>query len=70
MNGKRELSCLDTTWLVSDARDRPLTPGEMASLEAHIATCVPCQAARKQFEVLFRGMEALLHGADGTEPSA
>jgi hypothetical protein len=69
MKGTRDLSCIDTTWLVSDARERPLTPDEIASLQAHIAACRHCQGARQQFEVLFRGIEALLRADDGAEYS-
>lgn len=58
----RALTCRDTTVLVSDARDRPLTAGELADLHGHLIGCVRCQAAREQFEILFRGIERYLHG--------
>lgn len=58
----RELSCRDTTVLVSDGRDRPLTAEELADLRAHLTGCVRCQAAREQFEILFRGIGRYLHG--------
>lgn len=51
--------CRDTTWLVSDGRDRELTEEENAQLAAHIASCSMCQGASRQFAVLFRGIDAL-----------
>lgn len=66
MSKKPPLTCLDTTWLVSDARERALTDDELEALETHIATCAPCQSAKVQFEVLFRGLEAMLRA--GGEP--
>ena len=50
MTEKGKVTCRDTTWLVSDARDRPLTEGERASLADHIAECSLCQGASKQFK--------------------
>lgn len=58
----RTLSCRDTTVLVSDGRDRRLSPEELADLRGHLTSCVRCQAAREQFEILFRGIERYLHG--------
>ncbi|MEZ5447257.1 MAG: zf-HC2 domain-containing protein [Gammaproteobacteria bacterium] len=58
----RALSCRDTTVLVSEGRDRPLTKAELADLRGHLTGCVRCQAAREQFEILFRGIERYLHG--------
>lgn len=66
MSKSKSLTCLDTTWLVSDARERALTSEEADALEAHIATCIPCQGASQQFEVLFTGLKAMLRA--GGEP--
>mgnify|MGYP000636141681 CR=1 FL=1 len=62
--------CRDTTWLVSESRDRPLTSSEMEQLAAHIAGCPMCQGAKQQFDVMFRGIDALLKDrhSDGTPP--
>jgi hypothetical protein len=56
------LTCRDTTWLVSDARDRPLLEAEKMALAEHIATCVLCQGASEQFGVLFRQIGLYLKG--------
>jgi Putative zinc-finger len=69
------VSCRDTTVLVSDARERALTAEELTELRSHLRWCVRCQAAREQFEILFRGIERYLHGdvpdpAVGTEPGS
>lgn len=56
------ISCRDTTVLVSDGRDRPLTAEELADLRGHLTGCVRCQAARGQFEILFHGIDRYLHG--------
>ena len=62
MTDKGKVTCRDTTWLVSDARDRPLTESEQASLADHIAECSLCQGASKQFGALFREVGAYLQG--------
>lgn len=53
------LSCRATTYLVSEARDRDLTPQELASLQAHIDGCPHCQIASRQFENVFSQIEDL-----------
>lgn len=61
MNSKaNDLTCEDTTWLVSDSRERELTETEKRDLESHIEDCELCQGASKQFGVLFRQVEAFL----------
>jgi len=50
----KDITCKDTTWLVSDACERPLTEQERADLLNHISECALCQGASTQFEVLFR----------------
>ncbi len=54
------LVCRDTTWLVSESRERTLTDAETAALAAHIRICPMCKCASQQFELLFRGLDALL----------
>lgn len=52
------LTCRDTTWLVSDARERALTSEEREALKAHVDKCAYCSRASVQFEMLFRQLEA------------
>ena len=53
----RPIACRDTTWLVSDSRERSLIDEEQASLDEQISTCGLCKGASKQFEVMFRQLE-------------
>lgn len=53
------LSCRDTTWLVSEARDRRLSAGEREGLHRHLATCAHCQLAAQQFRALFAQLDEL-----------
>jgi len=54
------LTCRDTTWLVSSARDQPLTPDEARQLAAHLAGCAACRIASTQFMQLFAQLDAVL----------
>ena len=63
MIDKGKVTCRDTNWLVSDARDRPLSEREQAALAEHIADCSLCQGASKQFAALFKQVGAYLKGA-------
>ena len=56
----KKLTCRDTTWLVSGARDGALQPHELAALDAHLAGCSACRTARQQFEQLFSQLDTLL----------
>lgn len=56
-NKAKEISCRDTTWLVSDARERDLTAEEKRDLAHHIESCELCQGASRQFDVLFRKLK-------------
>ena len=60
MNDRGPITCRDTTWLVSDARERELTGEERSALKEHICGCELCQGASKQFEVLFAQIDFLL----------
>lgn len=53
------MKCRDTTFLVSEARDRELTPDEYQALSAHIGECPLCQKASKQFADLFQYLDEL-----------
>lgn len=58
MNAENQpITCKDTTWLVSDARERELTREEKAALVDHINECDLCKGASQQFEVLFRQLK-------------
>jgi len=54
------ITCRDTTWLVSSARDQPLTPQQARQLAAHLAGCAACQVASRQFAQLFAQLDTLL----------
>lgn len=54
---RKEITCKDTTWLVSDSRERSLTDEEQRDLLGHISECTLCQGASTQFEVLFRQLK-------------
>ncbi len=54
------MKCRDTTFLVSEARDRELTLDEYQALNAHIAECPLCTKASKQFADLFQHLDELL----------
>lgn len=50
----RSFTCRDTTYLVSEASERELTPPEKRLLERHTSECAYCKSASTQFAVLFR----------------
>lgn len=54
------ITCRDTTWLVSSARDQPLTSRQARQLAAHLAGCAACQVASRQFAQLFAQLDTLL----------
>ncbi len=54
------ITCRDTTWLVSSARDGQLTPQQARQLAAHLAGCAACQVASRQFAQLFAQLDVLL----------
>jgi hypothetical protein len=59
-SGHEAITCRQSTWLVSDSRERTLTAAEERALAEHIAGCRYCQGASRQFEVLFRQLGAWL----------
>jgi len=67
----KPLSCKDTTWLVSESRERDLTAQEVQDLQHHIADCPLCQGASRQFAVLFKQLDSYLgnskSGKDGED---
>lgn len=54
------ISCKDSTWLVSESRERPLSKAELDNLEGHIAECPFCKGASTQFSVLFKQLDHYL----------
>lgn len=53
------MTCKDTTWLVSDSRERRLSQDEKDGLDRHIATCPYCRGASTHFDVLFRQIDRM-----------
>jgi len=46
------LSCKESTHLISEAQDRPLSFTEKASLETHMLICNGCRRYREQMNFL------------------
>ena len=57
---RRQITCRESTLLVSDLRDGVLSDADLASLESHIAQCEACRHARAEFVRLFAGLDELL----------
>ncbi len=56
----RQITCRDTTVMVSAARDGELDAAGRAALLQHIADCPYCKDASKQFAALFQNLDQLL----------
>lgn len=56
----RPITCRDTIWLVSAARDGELDEAGHTALQQHIANCPFCRDASQQFTDLFRSLDLLL----------
>jgi len=54
------ISCRDSTRLVSESRDRPLSGDEAARLATHVELCPHCRIAARQFAELFARVDLLL----------
>jgi len=54
------ITCKDSTWLVSESRERTLSKEELQDLEGHIAECPYCKGASAQFAVLFKQLDHYL----------
>jgi len=63
-NRTTPITCRDSTWLVSCARDGALTPAEASQLADHLAGCPACQVASRQFAQLFAQLDTLLARED------
>lgn len=46
------LTCREATRMMSEAQDRPLTPGERLSLRMHLLICRGCRAFDRQMDFL------------------
>ena len=57
---KTPLTCRDTTYLVSEARDAPLDAEQNELLAEHLKTCDACRTASTQFAQLFSQLDSLL----------
>jgi anti-sigma factor RsiW len=53
------LSCKEASRLMSQAEDRELSPGERATLKAHLAICKACRVASEQLQQLRRALQSL-----------
>jgi anti-sigma factor RsiW len=53
------LSCKEASRLMSQAEDRELSPGERATLKAHLAICKACRVASEQMRQLSRALRNL-----------
>lgn len=54
------ISCRESTWLVSEARDRLLNREETDGLQMHIDGCQYCQIAAQQFSDLLGNLAIVL----------
>lgn len=54
------ISCRDSTRLVSESRDRPLSGAEAMRLATHVEHCPHCRIAARQFADLFARIDLLL----------
>lgn len=46
------MNCRSTSQLLSEARDRELTPEERAGVKDHLVICPACRRCERQFEQL------------------
>jgi hypothetical protein len=53
------LTCRQTTHIVCNARDTPMTSEQKMQLEAHLKTCSACKVAAVQFSDMFRHLDIL-----------
>jgi hypothetical protein len=54
-----KISCKKASELLSEEQDRDLSFGEWTALQAHLAICSGCRAARGQFRMLRRALRSL-----------
>jgi hypothetical protein len=55
-----DITCNQTTVLVSLQRDQEIAPDQSLQLAQHIASCKACQAGKEQFNRLFAALDILL----------
>ncbi|WP_035055811.1 zf-HC2 domain-containing protein [Andreprevotia chitinilytica] len=60
-------NCKKVTRLLSDALDRPLTPGEWLTIRTHLPMCSGCRNYRKQIALLREATKLI---RDGEAPAA
>ena len=56
------MNCRESTRLLSEARDRELTPEERRAVEEHLAICPACTRCRAQFGELEQAMKRFVEG--------
>jgi anti-sigma factor RsiW len=55
----RELACIELVELLTDYLEDALPPDEAAAVEAHLATCPPCQAHLAQLQATIDALGAI-----------
>ncbi|MGQ5525388.1 zf-HC2 domain-containing protein [Chitinimonas sp. PSY-7] len=55
------INCLQSSELLSQSRDEPLSAEQMAQLQTHVTHCPHCRHASQQFAQMFTLLEAMLH---------
>lgn len=53
------MNCRKSTRLLSEERDRELSPAERAEVDAHLAICPACTRCQRQFEALGEAMRRI-----------
>ena len=56
----QSLTCRETTYLVTAARDTSLDAEQLAALDKHLETCSACRTAKQQFAQMFDQLDTLL----------
>ena len=54
------ITCRETTYIVSESRDGPLTDAQRERMTTHLETCAACRIASTQFAQLFSQLDTLL----------
>jgi hypothetical protein len=55
-----QITCQESVYLVSLLRDQSLDQLGKLCLDQHLKSCLNCQIAKQQFEILFAGLDDLL----------
>jgi anti-sigma factor RsiW len=55
----RELACIELVELLTDYLEDALPPDEAAAVEAHLATCPPCQVHLAQLRATIDALDSI-----------